>query len=165
MNLFEFSAFAGFLGGAVVGATLGATVGAPIAGGLGGAVGGFILAPTSLGAVFAAGIVYDRFDKRALLRHRFGRYWRNAHRASWEEAKRHIVIGSVMHGEVVAERRYGRFLDIGHGFPATLRSVDGLGLVPDLPATGSRLDVLVTGFDDAEREILLIRPERVSLRT
>lgn len=154
MNLFELCAFVGAVTGLATGALVGHGGAGKVAAAFGCAVGGFFLLPAAMVAVFALGAVFERFDKRTRLRPRFGRYWRNEHRESWARAKDELPAGVTIIGEVVAEKTYGRFLDIGRGFPALLKAVDESRLlVPDLPKLGTRLGVTVTDFDDAEREI------------
>jgi hypothetical protein len=148
--------------GLLVGVAVGAAVGFGAAGILGGAVGAVLGAVLGvggggglLGAGFGLAIMRERWVKRRGLSPTFGRYWSRDHASAWEDVKERLTGGEIVRGNCVLEVNYGRFLDIGFGFPALLKKSEDPATVP---LTSDReLEGWVLDFDDADHEIVLTR--------
>lgn len=163
MNLIE---MAGLLG-AGVGLVTGAWLGYDHAGAVGlmggavaGVVGGFASGIGAVAGMFGIAIFQERWIKRCKLAPRFSRYWDRRRAVSWAAVKDQLVGGKTVRGRVVLEVSYGRFLDLGVGFPALLQAVDSGGLVSELPRLGDDAEALVLQFDDADQEIVVTRNHR-----
>ncbi|NBD08333.1 hypothetical protein [Corallococcus silvisoli] len=163
MNLFELAGLLGAGVGLVTGAWLGhdhaGTVGL-MGGAVAGVVGGFASGIGAVAGMFGIAIFQERWTKRFKLAPRFRRYWARRQAASWAAVKDRLVGGETVRGRVVLEAHYGRFLDLGVGFPALLQAVDSGGLVSDLPHLGDDAEAVVLEFDDADQEIVLTRSHR-----
>lgn len=164
MNLFD---LVGMLGG-VIGIVLGARFGCGAAGWMGGVIGaavggigGFLSGHGLVGATFGLGILRERQEKRRRLSPRFGRYWASERSSEWQNVKEQLAGGKEVRGKVVLEMHFGRFVDIGCGFPALLKAVEERGTAASKPpATGEEVEGLVLEFQDGDREIILTRSAR-----
>ncbi|QSQ25769.1 hypothetical protein JY651_12895 [Pyxidicoccus parkwayensis] len=164
MNVFE----CGSLTMAMIGSGVGMGVGYRVAGPLGvpvgtvlGFVAGSFIGVAVLAGVFGVCIVVERLYKHLGLFPRFGRYTSRRHDAAWTKVKEQLVAGKPVRGKVVLARYYGRFIDLGVGFPALLPHVDdGHLLEKPRPELHTEAEALVLEFDDKEREIVLTRQDR-----
>ena len=133
----------------IIGLTIGAIVGHDQAGTLGGVVGA-VLGVVSLVALVellaALETAVRRSRKRTKLSPTFGRYWRRDRASAWQSVKEQLIPGQSVRGQLVVETRYGKFLDIGVGFPVCIRP---WGIQEE------NSEALVLEFDDANREIVL----------
>jgi hypothetical protein len=163
MNVFECGALtmASACGG--VGMGLGyrwaGILGVPVGGVLGCAC-GLVIGGGAIAGVFWVGILLQRISKRVGLFPCFGRYWGRRRAPAWAELKERLAAGKPVRGKVVGVRNYGRFIDLGVGFPALLETVDDGRVQRQLPELHSEVEALVLKFDDREREVVLTRKDR-----
>jgi hypothetical protein len=148
--------------GLIVGVAVGTPVGYGAAGILGGVLGavlGAVLGVGGGGTLLKAGFgltnMRERWVKRRGLSPTFGRYWSRDHASAWEDVKERLTGGGIVRGKCLLEVNYGRFLDIGCGFPALLKKSEEPSTVP-LTSDGE-LEGWVLDFDDIDHEIGLTR--------
>ena len=163
MTLFELMGFIGAAAGLVVGAKYGYSFGGVIGGiigAIGGGLAGLFSAVGFVAGTFTIGIWRERWAAHRCLRRQFGRYWGPDVSEKWTRTKDQLKGGMRVTGKVIAAKYYGRFLDIGCGFPAVLKAVDEDELVRDLPEAGTTAEAFLLEYDDSARQVILTRRAR-----
>jgi hypothetical protein len=141
----------GFHSSGLLGGLCGAVLG--VAGGVFGA--GFLI----FGVGFA-GFVLERASKRLGLKPHFGRYWQRRHAVAWSAAKELLSQGAPVRGRVVLRKYYGSFIDIGCGFPALLKTVDGANFPAGPFEKGTELEADVLEFEDSDPTVVVTKSSR-----
>ncbi|MCY1022912.1 hypothetical protein [Pyxidicoccus sp. MSG2] len=133
--------------------------GVPV-GGVLGIVCGLVIGGGAIAGVFWVGTVLERLSKHMGLYPYLGRYWGRRHAPAWTDLKERLAAGKPVRGKVVLVRKYGRFIDLGVGFPAVLKTVDDGRVQRQMPELHTEVEALVLEFDDREREVVLTRRDR-----
>lgn len=163
MNSFELGGCFGLFGGAALGSLGGYARLGPLGalgGGLLGALGGVFLGTGAVVGAYGLGVAYERAVQRRALRRHFGAFWSRGD--AWAALKDRLTAGASYSGRVVWTRSSGAFLDLGEGFPALLKTVDG-GVLGPVPSSGETASATLLSFDDVERVIQLTRKARAWL--
>jgi ribosomal protein S1 len=91
----------------------------------------------------------------------FGDYLAEENEGAWETAKARLRLGDAVSGVVVAQYRFGVFVDIGAAFPALLeviqfeRASGPYTTMEKYPKVGSTVEANLVWFDDRDRQIKL----------
>ena len=161
MTCVEFAVMLGAAGGGALGAGLGFGAAGWVGACLGlllGAASGIL---TVFGLLAAGASVAMRLERRAArrrLRPHFARYWTAERTRAWRATKETLRGGETVRGSVVARFHYGRFIDIGCGFPTLLTELEDSDRA--VRRDDLEIDASVLGFDDFARTVVLTRRAR-----